>query len=270
MVNYYLIVTAVNILFLVFYFSKLNTTSLSHKTLILITSLSLLLSFISPLFYSYLNGSKTVLIILLFITVGGFFISKNTDDKIDTIDPLFNDNSYIVQEIEKCFEETSISQEPLLEAIPDLIAPVTKSEGGDMDLLSEEDIFTLNSYINKGFEAKFENKFDEAVGNFLKALEFPIELDLELMLIFDICTLSKEAGKYATAIDTVSRCIKKNSHVLSVTNFKELSITLKYLEYLQDMLAKVNTPNLPISKIPTIIKVSIDNKLNEWKKETFK
>ena len=275
MVSYYIIVTAVNVLFFAIYFSKLNKTYFSSKTIILITSLSLFLSFIFPKVYTYLNANLAILVILLFIVIGGFYIAKY-DKYISKVNMGFSNNDFVIMDMQKLAEETSISTEPpaleesnIKEEVNPSTVIKTEFEGENMRFLNEQKIDSLNTYINKGFESKTENKLDDAIMFFLKALEFPVALDLELMLVFDICTLSKEIGKYDLAIDTLNKCLKKNSTILSSSNLKEISLNLKYLEYLQEILVKVNTPNLSISKIPTIIKVSVDNKINEWKKETF-
>lgn len=136
-------------------------------------------------------------------------------------------------------------------------------------LSADETAELLGNYIKRGFEAKTEAKLDLAVRVFSEALELNPPKDLELMLSFDIFAMLRELGQYDKARDVLGRLEKKSFPELNHSEAVEIKASLKHLDLIQEMLLKANTPNLPFSKVPALIKISAEEKINEWKNDTL-
>lgn len=128
----------------------------------------------------------------------------------------------------------------------------------------KDDVELRNSYIDRGFDAKARGKLDLAVKYFSSALELKPPFDLEVMLVFDICAMLRELGQYRKAGECMVQMQKKRAAELQPAMAEEMTVSLKYMEILQEMLARANTPCLPFSKIPALIIVSAEEKLNRW------
>lgn len=126
------------------------------------------------------------------------------------------------------------------------------------------------NYIVRGFDAKTEGKLDLAVRFFLEALELSPPKDLELMLSLDIFAMFREMGQYDRAREVLSRFEKTGYSGLSPSDTEEIKASLKHLDLIQEMLLKANTPNVPYSKVPALIKISAEEKINDWKNEAVK
>jgi len=178
--------------------------------------------------------------------------------------------------------EAAVAAESVVEAIEkEIVAEEVMEEethndeqGVDhMSVLSslriEEDPFELrDSYISRGFDAKTEGKLELAVKYFSSALELNAPVDLEFMLNFDICTMLEELGQYKRAQEIIKQ-FRNDRPNLSEGMLQEVIILQKTLEILQDTLTKANTPNMPLSKVPALIRVSVEEKVNRWKNEVF-
>lgn len=125
-----------------------------------------------------------------------------------------------------------------------------------------------NSFIVRGFDAKAEGKLELAVKYFTAALELDSPPDLEIMLIFDICAMLKETGQYQKTRESLEQ-FKSQKTNLPPAAVWEIEIQLKYLEILQETLKKVKTPSMPFAMIPVLIKVSVEEKVNQWKNDIF-
>ncbi len=120
-------------------------------------------------------------------------------------------------------------------------------------------------YIRQGFEAKTQGNPDLAVINFQAALELGPPPDLEYLFVIDIFTILKETGQYQRAHGILAQFENRSSSTLSESIAGEIKSNLKYLEILQETLVTAGTPNLPFSMVPSLIKVSVDQKIARWK-----
>jgi len=127
----------------------------------------------------------------------------------------------------------------------------------------------LDSYIQRGFDAKAEGKLDLGIKYFASALELNPPFDLETMMFFDVVAMLKETGQYQKAREFLEEFETEKSTDLSPSIAREIMTNLKYLEILQEMLLKANTPNLPFSMVPALIRMSVEEKVNQWKNEVF-
>lgn len=132
-----------------------------------------------------------------------------------------------------------------------------------MDNVSNQNLKLLE-YINEGFSAKKQEKYEEAIIFFEKALKLGPNLDLETMLVFDLVSMLKEFGRYEALLKCLNDFVKKNTGNLPPSILKETLTNLKYYQFLSELLSKAQMSNLPIGKIPTIIIMSAENKLKEW------
>lgn len=135
-------------------------------------------------------------------------------------------------------------------------------------LSAENSAELRENYIVRGFDAKSEGKLDLAVKFFQEALELSPPRDLELMLSFDIFAMFREIGQYDKAREVLTRFAKKGYGGLNQLEIEEIEASLKHVELIQELLLKANTPNLPYSKIPALIKISAEEKISEWKNDT--
>ncbi len=124
------------------------------------------------------------------------------------------------------------------------------------------------NYIARGFNAKVEGKLDLAAKFFLEAMELSPPKDLEFMLSLDVFAMYREIGQYDKAKEVLSRFEKKGYLGLGTLEIEEIKASLMHLDLIQEMLLKANTPNLPYSKIPALIKISAEEKINDWKNES--
>lgn len=137
----------------------------------------------------------------------------------------------------------------------------------DKDNKAEQNITSINDYINKAFEAKFSAQYELAVEYFLEALKLDPPMELANLIVFDVSAMMKEIGQYNMARECLEHFLDKYQGLLSVNVVREAAVTTKYLELLEEKLIKANTPNLPFSKVPAIIKFSVDEKVSHWKKD---
>lgn len=132
-----------------------------------------------------------------------------------------------------------------------------------------EDPFELrDSYIMRGFDAKAEGKLELSVKYFSSAMELNPPSDLEFMLIVDICAMLQELGQYQRAQENLKQ-FRNDRPNLSEEVLHEIIILQKTLEIFLETLTKANTPNMPFSKVPALIRVSVEEKVNQWKNEVF-
>lgn len=127
----------------------------------------------------------------------------------------------------------------------------------------------LNSYIMRGFDAKAADKPELAVKYFSSALDLEPPQDLSCMIVFDLYAILREIGRYQEAAECLEQFEKKYKASLTTEVQQEVRLNLKYLEILQEMLKKVNTPNLPFSKVPVLIRVRVEEKVLEWVNDPF-
>ncbi len=238
MARYYIVILIINILIALFLYFKVKISGLSSKVFIYIAGLSVLIGIIFPLLVGYFNMYTVVGINLFIIGLGVYCITQFTDRAEKTGD----DSSSDIQEGENMSAERPCFEDP-------------------SDL--------LNSYVLRGFAAKTAGKPDLAVKYFTSALELSPPLDLSIMLIFDVFSMLKEIGQYQKAKESLEQFAEENSPGLSSSVIREIKANLKYIEVLQEMLIKANTPALPFSAVPALIRVSVEEKVNEWESEAF-
>ena len=147
----------------------------------------------------------------------------------------------------------------------------TKGEG---DIISEqrgnEDVLDLiYSHVSRGFDAKTEGKNDLAAKYFSLAVDLNPPADLKKMLVFDMYALFRELGQYQEAKNCLEGFQRNSTLKLPPDITREIKVNLKYIALLQEMLDKAGTPNLPFSKVPALIKISVEGKVNQWLDEAF-
>ena len=175
------------------------------------------------------------------------------------------------------FEETATLEET---DYLDYTLPVGDTSGAGNDLQGEDSMSVVenlrsednsdlrDSFVWRGFDAKAENRLDLAIKYFASAIELNPPPDLEVMLIFDICAMLKELGQYEKAQESLELWAKGKQDLPPLTA-RDTKTQLKYLEILRGILLKVNTPNMPFSMVPGLIKVTVEEKVNQWKNEAF-
>ncbi|MBU7008131.1 hypothetical protein [Phosphitispora fastidiosa] len=134
---------------------------------------------------------------------------------------------------------------------------------------SEEVLELIYSYVDRGFDAKIGGKLDLAIKYFSSALDLNPPPDLKSMLAFDVHSMYRELGQYTEAKQCMKDFLEGISGELSSEEAREITINIKYIEILQETLNKANTPNLPFSKLPALIKVSVEGKVDQWLNNTF-
>ncbi len=127
----------------------------------------------------------------------------------------------------------------------------------------------IYSYVDRGFDAKTGGKLDLAIKYFSSALDLDPPPDLKKMLVYDLHSMYRELGQYPEAKQCMEDLLESTSGDLSNEEVREIKISIKYVEILQEMLNKANTPNLPYSKLPALIKVSVEGKVDQWLNEAF-
>jgi len=127
----------------------------------------------------------------------------------------------------------------------------------------------IYSYIDRGFNAKIGGKLDLAIKYFSSALDLNPPPDLKSMLVFDLHSMYRELGQYTEAKQCMEEFLGCMSGELPSDVAREITINIKYVEILQETLNKANTPNLPFSKLPALIKVSVEGKVNQWLNNAF-
>lgn len=127
----------------------------------------------------------------------------------------------------------------------------------------------LNDYISKGFDAKMQGKLDLAVKYFESALELNPSQSLRFLIITDMCAMFKELGQYKKAREALQVFLNTVGTNIKQDMKRDILCEIKHLELLMEMLQKANTPNLPISMVPNLIKVTVEERLGQWKAETF-
>ncbi len=285
MARYYIVIFIVNFLFAVFYYRKENYKRLSYKAFIFITGFSLFIAVIFPALISIFNLYAAIGINLIIASLGSYYIAQRETNKKDNVldSPDFLPED---QEEERPVDEVAVSNQE--EELPDsddidnpLPAEVHEEALSNPGEIQGEEIMSigrlsvqdnadlLESYVSRGFDAKLADKLDLAIKYFSSALELNPPPDLEIMLVFDICAALRELGQYQKAREFLEQFLANRSFDLADSIVKEIKINMKHLELLQEMLAKANTPNLPYSKIPALIRVSVDEKINLWKNEAF-
>jgi len=183
-------------------------------------------------------------------------------------------------EVEEDVEDQELEKEPepqeqAEEQTGSEFDQVAASEEGDADMgrkhiRAEDEQDLRDSYISRGFEAKSEGKLDLAVKYFTSAMELHPPEDLEVMLVFDICAMLRELGQYKKSREFLEQFSRDRGSRIVPTLAEEVQIQLKYMDLLVETLEKANTPSLPFSKVPVLIKVSVEEKVNRWKNEALK
>lgn len=129
---------------------------------------------------------------------------------------------------------------------------------------SDDNSELLNSFVNRGFDAKAEGKLDLAVKYFSSAIDLNPSQDIRIMLAFDVFGLLMELGRYKEAEQFLAGFGRECYSGIPSYIRKEIQMNLKYIEAMGEMLAKANTPNLPHSMVPALIRITVEEKVNEW------
>lgn len=87
----------------------------------------------------------------------------------------------------------------------------------------------IDFYINKGFEAKYQGQHDLAIKYFSAVVNLGSPIDLEIMLVFDIVGMFKEAGRYREAIDVLNSLSEKGSEIPDQIA-KDINMNIESLE----------------------------------------
>ncbi len=292
MARYYTVILIVNIVFAAIFYRKVKFNGLSQKAFIFITGLSLFIAAIFPVLISVWNLYGAIGINLIIASLGSYYIVQ-TEKKIKEQVPETSGDPDprslpVLEESFPCChnpeEAGHSSGEPEIPADSQEDTMPGHSEEGavsNSDGKQGEEIMSigrlsvqdstdlLQSYILRGFDAKSEGKLDLTVKYFSSALELNPPPDLKVMLAFDICAALQEIGQYRKAKEFLEQFVTDGFSDLSDPVLREITINIKYLEILQEMLSKANSPNLPYSRIPALIRVSAEEKINQWKNEAL-
>ncbi|WP_418792040.1 hypothetical protein [Phosphitispora sp. TUW77] len=199
-------------------------------------------------------------------------ITEEIEDEEDTVEEAVTEeieDEELEPETENNIEDRTVRLDDNLVGLPGLENIAQGEEIMISEQHGEEEVLELMySYVDRGFDAKTAGKLDLAVKYFSSALDLNPPPDLHRMLIFDLYSMYRELGQYAAA----KQCMEEFSGFmsdLSAEVTREIKTNIKYIEILQEMLNKANTPNLPFSKLPALITVSVEGKVNEWLNDTF-
>ena len=303
MTRYYITVILINILFAAFFYFKLTNTGLSTKAFIFIIGFSTLISMSFPLLIGFFNPYAVIGIDLCIAFLAAYIITggENLTDAVpESVNITPNEPGAVIsngeengptvaeEEADNMAEteteyvaetETEYVAETEVEAVAEteadeIINDISNTTQGEGDIISEqrgnEDVLDLiYSHVSRGFDAKTEGKNDLAAKYFSLAVDLNPPADLKKMLVFDMYTLFRELGQYQEAKNCLEGFQRNSTLKLGPDITREIKVNLKYIALLQEMLDKAGTPNLPFSKVPALIKISVDGKVNQWLNEAF-
>lgn len=305
MAQYYIAVIILNTLISALFYFVFRKWGLSSRSFFLTAGISVLTGLVFPLLVGYFNIYVILIIGLITVGTGAFYIVKFSEPVSENIFEIQEDSSVPEEDVIVETQELKESLADLNTDLPNDINDLTVNE--DLNYKSrkkkgknrkkqrnrkknkidfKEDIPEENevsvqseriednselreSYITRGFDAKEAGKLDLAIKYFISAMELEPPVDLAEMLQFDVYTMLRETGNYIKAIESMEYFLKSYESVLPASNITEIKNQIKYTEILQELLEKANTPNLPFSKIPALIKISLDEKYSKWKSESF-
>lgn len=127
----------------------------------------------------------------------------------------------------------------------------------------EESIDLLEACIDKGFDAKLRGEVEEALDFFIKAIRMSPPYEVMTLLVLDISTMYKDLGRYDEAIGILDTYLAISSDKMTDSLRRDITTNIEYLRIIKELLQKANTPNLPISRVPTIIKAAADKRLEQ-------
>ncbi len=136
-----------------------------------------------------------------------------------------------------------------------------------------ETVFTdnsINSFVDKGFVAKLQRQYEQAIQLFIEAVKLHPPVDLVQLLMLDISSMHIEMGNYRQAWICMENLLQDYEDYIKPELRKDIFTQMKYLEILQDLMRKYNLSPLPLAEIPDIIRFTAEEKTRRWKEEVFK
>jgi tetratricopeptide (TPR) repeat protein len=269
MTRYYLVILIVNVLVPAVLFYKLKGAGISLKVLFAITGVSMLVGFIFPLLVSSINLYAVLVVNLVIISTGAYIILQIDHDtgKEKPVPAVVELD--VEDETVRLYEVEEVAQE----AVATIDTADMKMQGEEImceeDVCLEDNTDLRDSYIMRGFDAKFQGKADLAVKYFSSALELEPPQDVYTMLLLDIFAMLRDTGQYQQAKELFVNIKEQVMLNLPGEIQKEIKAGIKQMEILQEMLTKANSPNLPYSMVPALIKMSVEEKIDQWKQDNF-